>query len=197
MSSGAERAATADWQQSVLGVTLDAVRGVQIGPPIVLIDGPAGAGKSTLADDLTRNWPGQTDPVLVRMDDIYPGWDGLAAGSEFLTAELLEPLRSGRPAGWRRYDWVSATRAEWHPVGAGRPVVVEGCGTLSAANARLGDVRVWLDADDDLRKTRALARDHGGFDPFWDMWQEQFERFVRNENPVSRADLVLDGSALR
>jgi len=74
---------------------------------------------------------------------------------------------------------------------------VEGCGTLTAATVPLADLRVWLDADDDVRKVRALARDRGGFDPFWDIWQEQFERFVAAENPIARADLVLDGTALR
>jgi uridine kinase len=181
----------------LLRATLDAVRRLATRTPIVLIDGPAGAGKSTLADNLVRRWPGTIEPTLVRMDDIYPGWAGLAAGSRFVTTELLEPLLAGRPAGWRRYDWAVDARAEWHQVDPSHPLIVEGCGTLSAANTRLADLCVWLDADDAVRKTRALARDRGGFDPFWDMWQEQFDAFVAREKPVSRADLILDGTALR
>jgi len=185
---------------SVLRAGVDAVRGLHVGAPIVLIDGPAGAGKSTLADDLVANWPrtgAGVEPTLVRMDDIYPGWDGLAAGSTFLTTELLEPLRSSRAAGWRRYDWTTRHRMQWNRVDPTHPLIVEGCGTLTAANASLADLRIWLDADDEVRKARALARDHGGFDPFWQMWQEQFERFVAMEDPIARADLILDGTALR
>lgn len=180
-----------------LRATLDAVRGLAEDAPIVLIDGPAGAGKSTLADELVRRWPGSVQPTLVRMDNIYPGWVGLAAGSRSVTTDLLEPLMSGRPAGWRRYDWAMEVPAEWHRVDPSHPLIVEGCGTMSAVNTRLADLCVWVDADDAIRKTRALARDRGGFDPFWDMWQEQFDAFVACEKPASRADLILDGTALR
>jgi uridine kinase len=71
-------------------------------------------------------------------------------------------------------------------------VVVEGCGTLSRQNAPLADLRIWLTADDRLRKERALRRDHGGFDAHWDHWQEQFEDFLARETPVEQADAVLD-----
>jgi len=76
-----------------------AVAAIRTAAPVVLIDGPAGAGKSTLADGLARNWPGAIPPTLVRMDDIYPGWEGLAAGSEFLHADLLAPLRAAPGTG--------------------------------------------------------------------------------------------------
>ena len=52
--------------------------------PVVLIDGPSGAGKSTLADALVAHWPRPNTPQLVRMDDIYPGWDGLDAAIDHL-----------------------------------------------------------------------------------------------------------------
>ena len=61
--------------------------------PIILIDGPSGAGKSSLADRLLAVWPAAGRPRLVRMDDLYPGWDGLDAGSEAVGRDLLEPLR--------------------------------------------------------------------------------------------------------
>ncbi|MEY3662995.1 MAG: hypothetical protein RI919_511, partial [Actinomycetota bacterium] len=54
--------------------------------PIVLIDGRAGSGKSTLANALQRRLfkDGETLPRLIHMDDLYPGWGGLAAGAEYL-----------------------------------------------------------------------------------------------------------------
>lgn len=163
--------------------------------PVVLIDGPSGAGKSTLADALVAAWPGAAPPSLVRMDDVYPGWDGLAAGARNVHDELLLPRSQGRPAGWRRYDWSIEAPRDWVPVDASRPLVVEGCGTLLRANAALSDVRVWLTADDAVRKRRALARDHGAFDAHWDRWHRQFEQFLADEHPLDTATIVLDGTA--
>lgn len=161
-------------------------------PAIVLIDGPAGAGKSTLADLIVARWPGEFEPALVRMDDLYPGWGGLEEGSRNLATELLTPRRAGTTARWQRYDWTLGRLDEWTIVDGSRPLVVEGCGTLARANAPLADLRIWLTADDVLRKERALRRDDGGFDAHWDHWQSQFEEYLERENPITQADLVLD-----
>ena len=158
---------------------------------VILIDGPSGAGKSTLADVLGRGWPGETTPTLVRLDDIYPGWGGLDAASEHLRRCVLEPRRQGRPAAWQRYDWTTGRRAEWTSVAADRPLIVEGCGSLAAAHEALGDVRVWLDAADGLRKQRALARDGEMFRTHWSQWQRDWERYCAREAPERRANIRL------
>jgi uridine kinase len=162
---------------------------------VVLVDGRSGAGKSTFADRLVASWPGPSRPVLVRMDDIYPGWRGLDAGSDHVQRELLAPRAVGGTGRWRRHDWVTGRPAEWHDVPADRPLVVEGCGALSRANADVADVRIWLDADEPIRKRRALARDAGAFDDHWDMWTEQMEAFVEREGPLALADVVLRSDA--
>jgi uridine kinase len=153
----------------------------------VVLDGPSGAGKSTLADALVAAWPGAVS--IVRMDDIYPGWDGLSAASRHVHDSLLEPRRRGADSRWRRHDWESDSPAEWHTVPADRSLVLEGCGALSHSNAPLATLRIWLDADDGVRKQRALARDQGGFDAHWDHWHQQFTRFVADEAPREAADL--------
>lgn len=159
---------------------------------VVLIDGRSGAGKSTFADRLVASWPGAVRPVLVRMDDIYPGWSGLDDASSHVGECLIAPRATGQTARWRRHDWVHDRPAEWHVVPAGVPLVIEGCGTLSRTNASLADLRIWLEASPDLRKRRALTRDAGAFDAHWEMWTAQMESFVRREDPVSSANVVID-----
>ncbi|MCL2514834.1 MAG: ATP-binding protein [Microbacteriaceae bacterium] len=183
---------------------LEAVAGLDSPAPVVLIDGPSGAGKSTLADELVRRWPitgrevgegREAVPQLVRLDSLYPGWGGLAAGSRQVAHELLASLHATGTGRWRTWNWAAGHPGEWHRVGADHPLIVEGCGALSRASAPHADLRVWLTADDGVRKRRALARDRGAFDAHWDMWDEQFAEFVRTQRPLALADLVLDGTS--
>ena len=156
-------------------------------PPIVLIDGFSGAGKSTLADALVACW---TDAQLVRLEFIYPGWDGLEAASSAVRSDILEPLSTGEPSSWRRWDWEASAPAERHPVDPGRPLVIEGAGALSAANHRLATLGVWVDLDEPTRRLRALARDGDAYLPHWERWAEQERAFARRERPRDTADLV-------
>jgi uridine kinase len=125
------------------------------------------------------------------MDDIYPGWNGLDEAIQHLHRYILVPRRAGTPATWQRYDWALNTPAEWHPLDAARPLIVEGCGTLAAGHELLSDVRVWLAADDVVRKRRALGRDGDAFRSRWDQWQQEWATYLERETPESRASVRL------
>ena len=166
-------------------------------PPtgVVLIDGPSGAGKSTLADALVRCWPGELRPTLVRLDDVYPGWGGLEAAVEQIRTRVLQPRRQGHRAQWQRYDWGRGQPAEWNAVDPEHPLIVEGCGALAADHAPLSDVRVWLAADEELRKTRALNRDGDLFASRRAQWQQDWAAYLRRHEPEATATLRLRAGA--
>jgi hypothetical protein len=186
LASGAARPADAAFAAEVLA-------SVATAPPtaVILIDGPSGAGKSTLADQVLAAWPGKRRPTLVRLDDIYPGWGGLDAGIAHLEQNVLAPRRAGRPAAWQRFDWTVEAPLEWHTVDPDLPLIVEGCGALARAHTALSDIRVWLDADDQSRKRRAIARDGEGFLAHWDEWQQEWESYLLRENPSEQATMRL------
>jgi uridine kinase len=162
--------------------------------PVVLIDGGSGSGKTTLATALVAGYPAAV--TLVRLDDIYPGWDGLESASLQLHDELLLPLSRGQAGRWRRWDWTADAPAEWHDVEPGLPLIVEGCGALSRANRALATVAIWVELDDASRKRRALDRDGDAYRPHWDRWAAQERRFAEREHPVDLADLVVDGGQI-
>jgi uridine kinase len=162
--------------------------------PIVLVDGGSGSGKTTLAAALVAAYPGAV--TLIRLDDIYPGWDGLAAASEQLHDFVLMPLSSGADARWRRWDWTADAPAEWHDVDPSLPLIVEGCGSLSRANRALASMGIWVELDAEARKRRALERDGDAYRPHWDRWAAQEQRFAEREHPAGLADLVVDGRQL-
>lgn len=155
--------------------------------PVVLIDGGSGSGKSTLATALVAAWPG--DVSLVRLDDVYPGWEGLAAASEHVRQHTL----GGDHPRWRRWDWQANRPGEWHAVDPRLPLIVEGCGSLSRANRALATLGVWLELDERERRRRALARDGDAYAPYWDIWARQERRFAAAEHPRDLADVVLPG----
>jgi uridine kinase len=153
----------------------------------VLIDGRSGSGKSTLATDLRNGWSHST---LVRLDDIYPGWDGLAWATEHVRASLLLPRFEGRAGRWRSWDWTTDRPGAWHTVDPGRRLLVEGVGLLTPASRALADLAIWVDAADADRKRRALSRDGETYLPHWDRWATQEDDFIARHHPRRSADLV-------
>lgn len=149
---------------------------------VVLLDGRSGTGKTTLGDALAA----ELDAQVVHLDDVYPGWDGLRAAAEAVVTDLLGPR-----SGYRRWDWTTSEPAGWTAVDPRLPVVVEGCGALSRRSAPLASLRIWLEADDAVRRRRAIDRDGEVFAREWERWAAQERAFIALEDPRSLADVVL------
>ncbi|WP_156891282.1 AAA family ATPase [Agromyces subbeticus] len=154
---------------------------------IIAIDGPSGSGKSTLADAVLRAWPGHP-PELVRLDDVYPGWTGLERAGLEVSHDLVARRRRGAVGQWRRWDWAAEQVGGVERDRPGRALIVEGCGAFAAVHSA-DAVRVWVEASVEVRKRRALARDAGAFDPYWDLWEGQWRRYVIRTAPARRADV--------
>jgi cytidylate kinase len=152
--------------------------------PVVLIDGGSGSGKTTFAEALAPALAAQ----LVRLDDFYPGWDGLESASAAVHDHVLAP----ESPGWRRWDWTIGAAAEWHALDVSIPLVIEGSGCLSRANRARATFGIWVELDTPTRKQRALDRDGEAYAPHWDRWAAQERGFGRREQPWRLADVVLD-----
>lgn len=149
---------------------------------VVLVDGRSGTGKTTLGDALAV----RLDARVVHLDDVYPGWDGLRAASDAVVSDVL-----GTPSGYRRWDWERSEPTAWVSIEPDAPLVVEGCGALSRASAPLATLRVWLEADDEVRRDRAIGRDGEVFAREWERWAAQERAFIAAEAPAELADVVL------
>ncbi|WP_205881313.1 hypothetical protein [Leucobacter viscericola] len=162
---------------------------------VVLIDGRSGSGKTSLAEKLVGRLGALGRRVQVlRVEDLYPGWDGLAEGSR----AVAEALAAGR---YRRYDWELGAFAEWVTINETTPLIIEGCGAITRENLaaaegwavreNVGNVRsVWIECPTELRRSRALARDGKMFAPHWDRWAAQEEALFSKTRPDLLAELA-------
>lgn len=175
---------------------------------VLLIDGRSGSGKTYLARQL-----GDAGAQLLHLDLLYPGWGGLAHGSQSVAAAL----DAGR---YHRYDWAAAAfEDEWTEIDPTRQLIIEGCGAITEANlaaakrwaagaeippgacalasaaAETAVRALWLECDDALRKQRALDRDGAVFAPHWDDWAAQEHAHFAAHQPWNIADQVCKISA--
>ena len=141
---------------------------------ITLVDGRSGAGKSHFAAELAR----ARGAVVVSIDDVYPGWDGLDAGSWLIHEYLVRPFLAGLTGRYRPWSWEKQRRGEWVEVSPDVPLIVEGCGAIRRDSMTSSSRRVWIETDDAVRRERALERDGQMYEPHWTRWALQEERFL-------------------
>lgn len=141
---------------------------------ITLVDGRSGAGKSHFAAELAR----ARGAVVVSIDDVYPGWDGLDAGSWLIHEYLVRPYLAGLTGRYRPWLWEEQRRGEWVEVSPDVSLIVEGCGAIRRDSITTSSRRVWVETDDAVRRERALERDGQMFEPHWTRWALQEERFL-------------------
>lgn len=166
--------------------------GVPRAPLIVALDGRSGAGKTRLAARVVAALlrAGRSCTV-VHLDDLYPGWSGLAAALPVLCRDVLGPLREGRPGRFTAWDWHADAPGAVVEVPVADVLLVEGVGAGAAPCRRAEDLVVWLDAPEDVRRQRALRRDGETFAPHWAAWAEQEEELFARRGGPARATVVV------
>lgn len=154
---------------------------------LLCLDGPSGAGKTTLAAEVAALAP---QARVVHLDDLYDGWSGLARVDAQL-ATLLPPLAAGSPGSYRRYDWQAGRYAETVHVPPGPLLVLEGVGSWSPAYADLVSLLVWVDAPAEARRRRVVERDGPDLADRLRQWAlDEVQHFART-GAREQADLVV------
>lgn len=167
-------------------------------PALVGIDGPSGAGTSTLA----RSLP---DVTVVEVDDFYRPMDPARRASldpqegyelyfdwQRLQAEVLEPLIVGQPAVYERYDWERDELGSIRIVEPTGVIVVEGVYVLRPQLRTHFDLTVFVDTPRDERLLRCRARAENP-DEWIERWMAAEDWYLEHVRPQDAADLVVPG----
>ena len=172
-------------------------------PLVVAVDGASAAGTSTLAaavgrrlsasvvagDDFYRDMPEARRWALTAAEgvDLYFDW-------QRLRKEAIEPLRAGRVARYRPFDWrAGAGLAEQVVEAVPTPVVV--VDGVYSGRPELGDVvdvAVLVETPAAERRRRMAARGHGN-DGWWSRWDAAENLYFATVRPASSYDLVVSG----
>jgi uridine kinase len=158
------------------------------GVRLVGLDGRSGSGKTWL----TRQLAAPIGAPVIHLEDLYPGWDGLAATAELLAAWVTGPLGRGQPARWRRFDWDTMSYAEWHTTGPANVIILEGCGSIRAGLASTYAARIWAEAPTLTRRQRLRARpDWPAYAPHAGQWAQAEDRLYQAEQTRSHCDFII------
>lgn len=169
-----------------------------INTPILLVDGRAGSGKSTLAERIQNELfrQGESMPRVVHLDDLYEGWQGLASGVEYLQRFVLNPLLSKQTASWQEFNWDLGKRDRWREFSGGTPLVVEGCGAINQFTSTVANLSIWLEVDEETRRSRWLERDGDAFDEYFEVWAAQELDFIAREKSPALAHYLLENPSV-
>jgi uridine kinase len=158
---------------------------------LLVVDGPAGSGKTTLAAAVAGAVAGS---AVVHTDEMLHGWRGLPGLAGSVEA-LLRPLAAGRPGRWTRWDWYADDWAETHEVPPTPLLVVEGTGSWSPPVADLVTVLVWVEAPSGVRLDRGMARDGEQMRPQWERWRLDEDALHGRLRTRDHADVVVETGA--
>lgn len=181
---------------------------------VILIDGPAGSGKSTLTNRLAVALGGapsagagtfrpdaplasSAQVQIVHGDDLYEGWHGLATLDAVLLDQVLEPLARGEDGAFRMWDWVEDRRS--HVIGVPQRdwLIIEGVGVALPRARELAVLTVWVEAPWEVRLARGQARDGNDYDVTekWRAFDAEEQSLHERSGTRAAADFTIDGTA--
>jgi uridine kinase len=158
---------------------------------LLCVDGPAGSGKTTFAAGVRRAVPRDVSCRVVHLDDVYPGWDGLRAGVAHVAEQVVAAIARGEDGRYLRYDWHAGRPGDWVDVPRVDLLVIEGVGSGALAYADLVTTLVWVEADEDVRLARGVARDGAASRELFVRWMADEAPYLVEQGTRDRADVLI------
>lgn len=133
------------------------------------------------------------DATIVATDD-FAAWNDPIDWWRRMLEEVLEPIAAGRPARYRRRDFVTGDLQQWVTVPVTSVTIIEGVSSSRREYADLLCFSVWVDTPRDERLRRGLERDGADALPLWQRWMATEDEFFAQDRPWERADAIVPGT---
>jgi uridine kinase len=159
---------------------------------IIVIDGPAGSGKTTLAKSLSRLF--ENCPII-HMDEIYEGWKNALSHktSNDLTDWIIYPLLESKTIKFIKYDWNLEKRIEQVVINFPKVLIIEGVGSSSFEISQHACLKLWIEVNKETGINRVLTRDGLHIQEQMKTWQSQESKFFIENNSKENSDIWIDG----
>ena len=129
---------------------------------IVTIDGPAGSGKTTLANELSVALADSNGAIsVIHLDELYEGWNDALGQKLFdrIDAWILAPIRNGLSPKHLTYDWHLGRYSSWSEPSLTSVFIIEGVGAGHSSMRNQVSQAIWVEADESLLLDRVVERD--------------------------------------
>ena len=141
---------------------------------LLAIDGPAGAGKTTLAAKLEAEYSVHSTVRVIHMDDLYDGWDdALGQSLTDVLREITAAHLSGNQCTIKIFNWHLMKFDREEVITATNYLILEGVGAAQKVVREAGATTYWLDIDAETGLKRVLARDGAHIEAEMRQWQIQ------------------------
>lgn len=160
--------------------------------PIITIDGPAGAGKTTLSAHIAASLSNQFTTSVIHMDDLYNGWRD-PFGEPFI--EALQRATSAHIAGDKcelpQYDWARSKYSGAKIYNPAQLLILEGVGSSTSHIREKVSASIWIDINPEEGLQRVLTRDGLTIADEMSQWLERQAEFFIAEESAESADFAL------
>ena len=160
--------------------------------PILAIDGPAGAGKTTLAEHLAAALSLKYKVQIIHMDDLYNGW--FDAFDHHLTEALAAISRAHKrkeKISISRYNWRDGAYTAAEDIPQADLLIFEGVGSSQSAIRESLSAAIWLEIDREQGLERVIARDGAANSSEMNQWLLLQEEYFNREDCENSADFIL------
>lgn len=163
------------------------------GPILVAIDGPAGSGKTSLANQLSNKLNSVT---TIHMDDLYNGWeDALTATlTRNLEEWVINPLTQCQSVNYLKFDWSIGQYGSTVEIRDIELLILEGVGAAQEKIRQKADLTIWIEVGPQIGLARVLNRDGDQLLPYMLKWQERERAHFLKDQTKENCQIFIDGS---